>query len=78
MGSGCVGGAVSVRVSVKALNVVVPCFSSSLCRANSFLCWRDILSSFGGFVGGSCSGCGRRGDNIEDEMSVLGEECLGT
>lgn len=78
MGSGCVGGAVSVRVSVKALNVVIRCFSSSLCRANSFLCWRYILSYFGGFVGDSCSGCGRRGDNVEDEMRFFGEECLGT
>jgi hypothetical protein len=78
VGSGCVGSAVSVRVSVKASNVVVRCFSSSLCRANSFLCWRHMSSSFGGFVGDSCSGCGRRGDIIEDEMCFLGEKCLGT
>jgi len=54
--------------------VVVHCFSSSLCRANSFLCWRDILSCFGGFVGDSSSGCGRHGDNVEDEISFRGEE----
>jgi hypothetical protein len=77
VGSGCVVGAISVRVSVKASNAVARCFSSNLCRANSLLCWRDILSSFVGFVGDSCSGCGRRGDIIEHEMNFFGEKCLG-
>ena len=38
----------------------------------------DFTSFFGGFVGVSGSGRGKCVDNVEDESSFRGEDCLGT
>ena len=38
----------------------------------------DFASFFGGFVGVSCSGRGWWVDNVEDESSFRGDDCLGT